>query len=326
MRELVTGVSGGIDLHGAGTAVGNKDAVEKWQEIDAMIFPIADDFGCDGLIDESAGCGINTPISPRGVAASAGGAIKEIERLDGLPGHPSGEIARPDGSVHDDLEIAGFVGLAGFFDAGGLICVQDLGRPFWLSVAGRSFKLDGAAEDDRAGDARLIAFDAELGSEIGDNGGGSTNGKQGLVFGNWSLGSWYSAIIPFLDFCGEFAKQEMPSRLGLGDVLAGAFEDDFGSGVVGDFDESGGEGILPAQWNAGTAEGLGLWIGPLAIGHASDSTDEDDLGLGRNGDGRSGLDAAGDVLVDGDFADPSHGDADSDDSGRYAVGEQETCG
>ena len=45
---------------------------------------------------------------------------------------------------------------------------------------------DDAAEDVRPGRARFLDLDAELGAEVGDDGGGGANGEQGIR--EWGLG------------------------------------------------------------------------------------------------------------------------------------------
>ena len=83
--KSVEGVAGGIDLHRPVDAVGNENAIDKRQSLDAMVLSVADQWSLRRL-RRRIGCPavgrIDAAIAPAGEAVAAGHHVDQVERLD----------------------------------------------------------------------------------------------------------------------------------------------------------------------------------------------------------------------------------------------------
>ena len=173
-------MTGGIDLHRPVPAVGNENAVDQRQSLDAMVSAVADGPGRCRLIGSAStirpSVGVDAPVPPAGEAVAAGHHVDQVQCLDRSFGNLADEVGRFGGRTEHDHAIAAAL-IAALLHAGRFVLVQDSGNGFRLSVSGGHLQPDRAAEDVRRGVPLLAHLDAKLRAQVGDDGGGSLDSE-----------------------------------------------------------------------------------------------------------------------------------------------------
>ena len=83
-----------------------------------------------------------------------------------------------------------------------------------------------------------------------------------------------------LDPCGQPTDREQAARRRFDFIHAWPLENDSGTGIVRDFQQTGGQRVLAAQGDVSVEHRCVLGIGPLAIDHAGHAGDDNHFRFG----------------------------------------------